>query len=74
MEKRNTKGQFTKGNKSGQMFTSDRLMKTKETQEERGWRYEAMAEIFDDLPDGAFFAAMEEEGFDIDDHVKYGAK
>lgn len=28
---------------------------------------EATADVFEDLPDGAFLAAMEEQGFDADD-------
>lgn len=30
-------------------------------------RMEVMADVFEDLPDGAFFAAMAEQGFDADD-------
>ena len=32
--------------------------------------FEVLNEIFDDLPDGAYFAAMEEHGFDIEEIVE----
>lgn len=33
-----------------------------------------MADVFEDLPDGAFFAAMGEQGFDVDDLVQLNEK
>ena len=32
-----------------------------------------MADVFDDLPDGAFFAAMSEQGFEPEDLVELNA-
>ena len=33
--------------------------------------YEVADLMFDDLPDGAYFAAMEDAGFDIEDHLEF---
>lgn len=32
--------------------------------------FEVLNDIFDDLPDGAYFAAMQEHGFDIEEIVE----
>lgn len=32
--------------------------------------YEVLNDLFDELPDGAYFAAMEEHGFDVEEIVK----
>ena len=47
--------------------------------EEAKWRrerdrYELMSSMYEDLPDGAYFAAMEEAGFDSYDHMEFSDK
>jgi len=39
----------------------------KQTREERKALFDILNEQFDDMPDGAYFEAMAEHGFDIDD-------
>lgn len=34
--------------------------------------YDAADMMYGDLPDGAYFAAMEDAGFDIEDHIEFG--
>lgn len=55
--------------------------KPTEAETEEYWRIRAVRDALDDLPDGAFFAAAEEMGVDVDDWVffseyeeKYGKK
>jgi hypothetical protein len=43
----------------------------KETEAEREARFNMMCEVYGDLPDGAFYAAMEEQGFTMDDIIAY---